>query len=154
MVKMSSTVWVFVWQEIYGDFALFFYDKYGGKYIAVLWKPTAFTPKDFKVSDQICLIYILCKKVSWLYMCTYLCVHEQCTYLSICKCMHCTGSKTIYIWSCVFLLMSCILQYLIVIITFLLYVYWLALCTLYDLVDIVAGVPFGGEKSEDDGIGW
>lgn len=37
-------------KEIYGDFALFFYDKYGGKYIAVLWKPTAFTPKDFKVS--------------------------------------------------------------------------------------------------------
>lgn len=37
-------------KEIYGDFALFFYDKYGGKYIAVLWKPMAFTPKDFKVS--------------------------------------------------------------------------------------------------------
>nr|XP_022330549.1 nucleolar protein 6-like isoform X1 [Crassostrea virginica] len=37
-------------KEMYGDFALFFYDKYGGKYIAVLWKPTAFTPKDFKVS--------------------------------------------------------------------------------------------------------
>jgi hypothetical protein len=36
---------------MYKDFALFFYDKYGGKYIAVLWKPTAFTPKDFKVSN-------------------------------------------------------------------------------------------------------
>ncbi|XP_056022983.1 nucleolar protein 6-like isoform X2 [Ostrea edulis] len=38
-------------KAMYKDFALFFYDKYGGKYIAVLWKPTAFTAKDFKVSN-------------------------------------------------------------------------------------------------------
>jgi U3 small nucleolar RNA-associated protein 22 len=37
-------------QENYSDYALFFYDIYGGNVIAVLWKPQALLPKDFKVS--------------------------------------------------------------------------------------------------------
>jgi hypothetical protein len=36
-------------QENYSDYALFFYDIYGGSVIAVLWKPQALLPKDFKV---------------------------------------------------------------------------------------------------------
>ncbi|KAK3096655.1 hypothetical protein FSP39_002142 [Pinctada imbricata] len=37
-------------KESYGHLALFFHDKYGGNLIAVLWKPSAFTPQEFKVS--------------------------------------------------------------------------------------------------------
>jgi len=37
-------------QENYSDYALFFCDIYGGNVIAVLWKPSALMPKDFKVS--------------------------------------------------------------------------------------------------------
>ena len=37
-------------QENYSDCALFFYDIYGGNVVAVLWKPQALLPKDFKVS--------------------------------------------------------------------------------------------------------
>ncbi|XP_071450181.1 nucleolar protein 6 [Hetaerina americana] len=37
-------------EESYSDFALFFYDCYGGNFIGVLWKPTAFEEKDVKVS--------------------------------------------------------------------------------------------------------
>jgi hypothetical protein len=37
-------------QENYNDYALFFCDIYGGNVIAVLWKPQALLPKDFKVS--------------------------------------------------------------------------------------------------------
>jgi U3 small nucleolar RNA-associated protein 22 len=47
----SNIVMFFVrLQENYGDFALFFHDIYGGSVIAVLWKPQALLPKDFKVS--------------------------------------------------------------------------------------------------------
>lgn len=52
LVELHHSVHVYVLQAMYKDFALFFYDKYGGKYIAVLWKPTAFTAKDFKVSSK------------------------------------------------------------------------------------------------------
>ncbi|KAM7295242.1 putative D-alanyl-D-alanine carboxypeptidase [Ixodes scapularis] len=38
-------------QETYGDLALFFYDRYGGNLVAVLWKPHAFQPLPFKVSQ-------------------------------------------------------------------------------------------------------
>lgn len=37
-------------REAYDEFALFFYDHYGGNYVAVLWKPRAFEPQPFKVS--------------------------------------------------------------------------------------------------------
>lgn len=40
-------------QEIYGEFAFFFYDVYGGDFIGIIWKKTAFTPKELKV----CLIF-------------------------------------------------------------------------------------------------
>lgn len=43
-------------QEAYDDFALFFYDQYGGDTIAVLWKPSVRIPKEFKVN----LCYIWC----------------------------------------------------------------------------------------------
>ena len=47
----SYTVMFFVpLQENYSDYALFFCDIYGGNVIAVLWKPQALLPKDFKVS--------------------------------------------------------------------------------------------------------
>ncbi|CAN8001209.1 unnamed protein product, partial [Ixodes hexagonus] len=38
-------------QETYGELALFFYDHYGGNLVAVLWKPHAFQPQPFKVSQ-------------------------------------------------------------------------------------------------------
>uniref|UniRef100_A0A2D4KSE9 Nucleolar protein 6 n=1 Tax=Micrurus paraensis TaxID=1970185 RepID=A0A2D4KSE9_9SAUR len=38
-------------REAFSDFALFFYDKYGGDVIGVLWKPSAFEPQPFKVSN-------------------------------------------------------------------------------------------------------
>ncbi|XP_063151962.1 nucleolar protein 6 [Candoia aspera] len=38
-------------REAFSDFALFFYDKYGGEVIGVLWKPSAFEPQPFKVSN-------------------------------------------------------------------------------------------------------
>lgn len=37
-------------QHAYDDFALFFYDTYGGSVIGVLFKPAALEPKEFKVS--------------------------------------------------------------------------------------------------------
>uniref|UniRef100_A0A670Z235 Nucleolar protein 6 n=1 Tax=Pseudonaja textilis TaxID=8673 RepID=A0A670Z235_PSETE len=40
-------------REAFSDFALFFYDKYGGVVIGVLWKPSAFEPQPFKVSVQL-----------------------------------------------------------------------------------------------------
>ncbi|XP_074649988.1 nucleolar protein 6-like [Tubulanus polymorphus] len=36
-------------EESFGDIALFFYDKYGGDTIAVLWKPNVFEPTPFKI---------------------------------------------------------------------------------------------------------
>ena len=36
-------------QSAFSEFCLFFYDKYGGRYIAVVWKPQAFTPQPFRV---------------------------------------------------------------------------------------------------------
>ncbi|XP_058027935.1 nucleolar protein 6 [Ahaetulla prasina] len=38
-------------REAFSDFALFFYDKFGGEVIGVLWKPSAFEPQPFKVSN-------------------------------------------------------------------------------------------------------
>ncbi|XP_067320780.1 nucleolar protein 6 isoform X2 [Anolis sagrei] len=39
-------------REAFSEFALFFYDKYGGEVIGVLWKPSAFEPQPFKVSNM------------------------------------------------------------------------------------------------------
>ncbi|XP_061762246.1 nucleolar protein 6 [Nerophis ophidion] len=39
-------------RDAFGDLALFFYDPYGGRVIAVLWKPTAFVPMPFKTSQM------------------------------------------------------------------------------------------------------
>ncbi|KAH0627778.1 hypothetical protein JD844_008114 [Phrynosoma platyrhinos] len=39
-------------QEAFSEFALFFYDKYGGEVIGVLWKPSAFDPQPFKASNM------------------------------------------------------------------------------------------------------
>ncbi|XP_076350241.1 nucleolar protein 6 Mat89Ba isoform X2 [Tachypleus tridentatus] len=36
--------------ESFEEFALFFYDHFGGEFIGVLWKPFAFEPKPFKIS--------------------------------------------------------------------------------------------------------
>ena len=36
-------------QEAFSEFAFFFYDQYGGSFIAVVWKPDAFAPQPFKV---------------------------------------------------------------------------------------------------------
>lgn len=38
-------------RDAYADFAAFFYNPCGGKEIAVVWKPTAFDAKEFKVND-------------------------------------------------------------------------------------------------------
>lgn len=38
-------------QNVFSEFCLFFYDKYGGRYITVVWKPAAFVPQPFKVSS-------------------------------------------------------------------------------------------------------
>uniref|UniRef100_A0A131YG99 Nucleolar protein 6 n=1 Tax=Rhipicephalus appendiculatus TaxID=34631 RepID=A0A131YG99_RHIAP len=37
-------------EDAYGELALFFYDRYGGDIVAVLWKPNAFVPQPLKVS--------------------------------------------------------------------------------------------------------
>ncbi|XP_051895991.1 nucleolar protein 6 [Pristis pectinata] len=37
-------------RSAFGEFALFFYDTYGGNLIAVLWNPQAFAPQPFKTS--------------------------------------------------------------------------------------------------------
>ena len=39
---------LFSFQGAFSEFALFFYDKYGGTIIAVVWKPAAFEPQLFK----------------------------------------------------------------------------------------------------------
>lgn len=41
-------------RENYGEYVLFFHDSYGGDVIAVLIKPTALEPRDFKVSNVNC----------------------------------------------------------------------------------------------------
>ncbi|EEC15910.1 nucleolar RNA-associated protein, putative [Ixodes scapularis] len=46
-----AALYVQALQETYGDLALFFYDRYGGNLVAVLWKPHAFQPLPFKVSQ-------------------------------------------------------------------------------------------------------
>lgn len=38
-------------QEAFSDFAMFFYDPCGGKYITVIWKPDLFESKDFQVGS-------------------------------------------------------------------------------------------------------
>lgn len=38
-------------RETFDEFALFFYDHFGGIYITVLWKPSAFEPQSFKVTN-------------------------------------------------------------------------------------------------------
>ncbi len=38
-------------RDAYSDFAMFFYDMYGGTEVYVLWKPKAFETRDFKVSQ-------------------------------------------------------------------------------------------------------
>ena len=38
-----------LFQGAFSEFALFFYDKYGGTFIAAVWKPAAFVPQPFKV---------------------------------------------------------------------------------------------------------
>ena len=40
-------------QRAYSEFCLFFYDKYGGRCIAVVWKPQAFSPQPFKVRTTV-----------------------------------------------------------------------------------------------------
>ncbi|KAL8204174.1 UNVERIFIED_CONTAM: Nucleolar protein 6 [Gekko kuhli] len=39
-------------EEAFGEVALFFYDKYGGEVIGVLWKPSGFEPQPFKASTM------------------------------------------------------------------------------------------------------
>ncbi|XP_077497145.1 nucleolar protein 6 Mat89Ba [Amblyomma americanum] len=39
-------------ESAYGELALFFYDRYGGNLVAVLWKPNAFVPQPLKVSHM------------------------------------------------------------------------------------------------------
>ena len=39
----------FIFQDLYGDHALFFHDKYGGHVIGVLFKPQFFQSQDFSV---------------------------------------------------------------------------------------------------------
>jgi len=38
-------------EENFGDIALFFYDQLGGGVVAVVWKPAAFMPRNFRVTD-------------------------------------------------------------------------------------------------------
>lgn len=40
-------------QEHYSEFALFFYDPYGGNTIGALWKPSALETKNFKVNKTL-----------------------------------------------------------------------------------------------------
>lgn len=49
---MLITFLAIFYQDAYGDLALFFCDPYGGTVIAVLWKPKAFQPQPFKVSQK------------------------------------------------------------------------------------------------------
>ena len=44
--------YIFSTQAAYGEMALFFHDVHGGDFIAVLWKPSAFKPQPFKVSQN------------------------------------------------------------------------------------------------------
>ena len=44
---------LFFLQRAFSEFCLFFYDKYGGRCIAVVWKPQAFVPQPFKVFSYI-----------------------------------------------------------------------------------------------------
>lgn len=46
---ISSIDVIFTLQESFDDLALFFHDTFGGSLIAVLWKPQALVPHDFKV---------------------------------------------------------------------------------------------------------
>ena len=39
------------WQETFGDLAMFFYDQLGGDIVAVVWKPAAFLPCPFRVTE-------------------------------------------------------------------------------------------------------
>jgi U3 small nucleolar RNA-associated protein 22 len=41
-------------ESAFSEFCLFFYDKYGGRCIAVVWKPQAFIPKPFRVMQSFC----------------------------------------------------------------------------------------------------
>lgn len=47
------TCLVILFQGAFSEFALFFYDKYGGTFIAAVWKPAAFVPQPFKVHHDI-----------------------------------------------------------------------------------------------------
>lgn len=47
-------MFLFHFQEGYGNYALFFHDTYGGTAIGVLFKPTILERKDFKVLDANC----------------------------------------------------------------------------------------------------
>jgi len=38
-------------EENFGDLAMFFYDQLGGDVVAIVWKPTAFLPGDFRVTE-------------------------------------------------------------------------------------------------------
>lgn len=40
-------------QENFGEFAFFLHDIYGGDFIAVVWKKSAFTPKEFTVRNPL-----------------------------------------------------------------------------------------------------
>jgi len=44
-------------QSKFDDFALFFYDVFGGKYIGVVWKPSAFLPRSISVSILNLILY-------------------------------------------------------------------------------------------------
>jgi U3 small nucleolar RNA-associated protein 22 len=41
-------------ERAFSEFCLFFYDKYGGRCIAVVWRPQAFPPQPFKVMQAFC----------------------------------------------------------------------------------------------------
>jgi U3 small nucleolar RNA-associated protein 22 len=41
-------------ESAFSEFCLFFYDKYGGTRIAVVWKPQAFVPQPFRIMQAFC----------------------------------------------------------------------------------------------------
>ena len=52
-------------QAAFSEFCLFFYDAYGGEFIAVVWKSQAFQPQSFKVLLYI-IYYLIRAPQSWI----------------------------------------------------------------------------------------
>lgn len=48
--------YVHILEDNYSEFALFFYDKYGGQVIGLLWKPNAFQPQSLKINKAFCRV--------------------------------------------------------------------------------------------------